>query len=86
MSRLLPTDKGMDWYFSEMEEHVREIRDLYRACNMSYKGKETCQEHSRVEAYDLIVLTAEAFKMPEVLDAVPDDIIERFNKKRTKKR
>jgi hypothetical protein len=86
MSRLLPTDKGIDWYFSEMEEHVREIRDLYRACNMAYKGKETCQEHSRVEAYDLIVLVAEAFNMPEILNAVPKETIDRFNKKRTKKR
>ena len=85
MRKLLPSDKDIDWYFSEMEDHVREIRELYRACDQAYHEKETCRDHARVEAYDLIVLTAEAFNMPEVLENVPDDIIARFNKKRAKK-
>lgn len=85
MSRLLPTKKDMGWYLAEIEEHAREIRQLYNACDSIYSGKETCREHARTEAYDLIVLTAEAFNMPEVLDSIPENVIERFNKKRLKK-
>jgi hypothetical protein len=85
MKRLLPSDKDIDWYFSEMEDHVREIRELYRACDQAYRGEETCREHAKVEAYDLIVLTAEAFNMPGILENVPEDIIARFNKKRAKR-
>lgn len=82
MGRLLPSDKDVGWYLDEMSSHVREIRELLEGGDRVYRGRETCGEHARVEAYDLVVLVAEIFEMVEVLDAVPDEIIERFNRKR----
>lgn len=79
---LLPSDKDRMWYLDEMMHHVEEIRDLVARGNEQYNKERTCSEHARIEAYDLIVLTAEAFGMEEVLHAVPDEIIERFNRKR----
>ena len=82
MRKRLTPGKGMIWHLNQMESHVREIRELYEAGNSIYREQETCREHARVEAYDLIVLTAEAFNMPKILNAVPDEIIDRFNRKR----
>ncbi|MBU4341146.1 MAG: hypothetical protein KJ928_00945 [Candidatus Altiarchaeota archaeon] len=84
MKKLLPTDKGIQWYLEQMQHHVEEIKELLGRGDEIYKGDETYEEHARVEAYDLIVLTAEAFDMPEILESVPDEIIERFNRKRGK--
>jgi len=80
--KLLKSDKDISWYLDEMEHHVREIRKLLERGEETYKGEETCREHARIEAYDLIVLTAEAFRMREIIDAIPEEIIERFNRKR----
>ena len=85
MKRLLKSDKNINWYLDEMGHHVREIQELIEAGEKPYNEKETCRDHARVEAYDLIVLTAEAFGMKEVIDSVPDEIIERFNRKRIMK-
>ncbi|OYT26763.1 MAG: hypothetical protein B6U97_03140 [Candidatus Altiarchaeales archaeon ex4484_96] len=82
MNKLLPTDKSVSWYLSEMKEHVIEIRELLDRGETKYRGDITCAQHAKTEAYDLIVLTAELFNMDEVIEAVPDKIIERFNKKR----
>ena len=85
MKKLLPSDKDMGWYLDQMDSHVKEIRELVDSGEKPYKahnGEETCRDHARVEAYDLIVLAAEAFGMHEILSAVPDEIIDRFNKKR----
>lgn len=82
MKRLLPTEKGIEWYLEEMQHHVKEIRGLLERGDEIYKGEETCREHARIETYDLIVLAAEAFDMPEILESVPEEIIERFNRKR----
>ncbi len=82
MSRLLPTDKDGKWFLDEMREHVEEIRELLERGDEIYRGDKTCGEHARTEAYDLIVLTAELFGMGDVLDSVPEEIIERFNQKR----
>jgi len=82
MKKLLPSSKGIDWYLEEMEHHLEEIKELLERGDEIYRGDETCKEHARIEAYDLIVLTAEAFDMSEILDSVPDEIIERFNRKR----
>jgi len=75
-------NKGIDWYLEEMQHHVEEIKELLERGDEIYKGNETCREHARVEAYDLIVLAAEAFDMPEILDSVPEEIMERFDRKR----
>jgi len=77
-------NKGIEWYLEQMQHHVEEIKELLDRGDEIYKGDETCREHARVEAYDLIVLAAEAFDMPEILESVPDEIIERFNRKRGK--
>jgi hypothetical protein len=82
MRKLLPSDKNMRWYLDEMMSHVREIQELVEAGDKLYREQETCEEHARVEAYDLIVLAAEVFEMPEILKAVPGEIIDRFNRKR----
>ncbi len=82
MSRLLPSDKPGRWYLDEMREHVEEIRELLERGDETYRGDKTCREHARTEAYDLVVLTAELFGMNDVLDSVPDEKIERFNRKR----
>ncbi|MEA3254606.1 MAG: hypothetical protein U9Q22_02105, partial [Candidatus Altiarchaeota archaeon] len=79
---LLPSDKDRMWYLDEMMHHVEEIRDLVERGDERYNEERTCSEHARIEAYDLVVLTAEAFGMKEVLGVVPDRIIERFNRKR----
>ena len=84
MKKLLPTDKGIEWYLEQMQPHVEEIKELLDKGDEIYKGEETCREHARIESYDLIVLVAEAFDMPEILESVPDEIIERFNRKRGK--
>ena len=75
-------NKGIEWYLEQMQHHVEEIKELLDRGDEIYKGDETCREHARVEAYDLIVLAAEAFDMPEILESVPDEIIERFRRKR----
>ncbi|MEA1925086.1 MAG: hypothetical protein U9M95_04380 [Candidatus Altiarchaeota archaeon] len=82
MSRLLPSDKIREWYLDEMREHVVEISELLKRGDEIYRGDKTCGKHARTEAYDLIVLTAELFALNDVLDSVPDEIIERFNQKR----
>lgn len=82
MKKLLPSDKGMEWYLDQMESHVKEIRELIKAGEKPYRGRETCRDHAEVEAYDLIVLTAEAFGVEDIINSVPDAIIERFNRKR----
>jgi hypothetical protein len=82
MSRLLPTEKDRSWYLRELEAHVGEIRELLERDGEIYRGDETCAEHARVEAYDLVVLAAELFEMDGVLESVPDEIIQRFNRKR----
>lgn len=84
MSRLLPSDKDRDWYLKEMQEHVSEIEKLLDKGEQIYKKDKTCRKHAKTEAYDLIVLTAELFEMQEVLEDIPDEIIERFNEKRKK--
>ncbi|HIE33529.1 MAG TPA: hypothetical protein EYP86_00110 [Candidatus Altiarchaeales archaeon] len=80
--KLLKSEKDISWYLDEMEHHVREIRKLLERGEETYKRRETCREHAKVEAYDLIVLTAEAFRMQEIIDVIPEEIIERFNRKR----
>lgn len=82
MKKLAGSDKDIDWYLNQMSSHVREIRELVKAGVKPYRGQETCIDHARVEAYDLIVLTAEAFKMPDILNTIPPEIIERFNRKK----
>jgi hypothetical protein len=82
VKKLLPSDKDMEWYLDQMDSHVKEIRELTKAGEKPYGGEKTCREHARVEAYDLIVLTSEAFGMEDVIDSVPVEIIERFNRKR----
>ncbi len=82
MKKLVISDKGMEWHLDQMESHVKEIRELYEAGEKPYRGQETCRDHAKVEAYDLIVLTAEAFGMTDIANSVPEEIIERFNRKR----
>jgi hypothetical protein len=84
MKELITYDKSMEWYLEQMDSHVREIMELHGRGNEIYKGDETCAYHARVEAYDLIVLTAEAFRLPGIIERVPREIIERFNRKRSK--
>lgn len=85
MKKLLTSDKSMIWHLDEMRSHVEEIMELCGRGDEFYCGEETCREHARVEAYDLIVLTAEAFKLPGIIEQIPGEIIERFNQKRLKK-
>lgn len=80
--KLLPTNKNRQWYLEEMSEHVSEIKELLDKDEEIYRKKKTCKEHAKTEAYDLIVLTAELFHMNDILEQVPDHIIERFNRKR----
>ncbi len=68
-------------YMDQMESHVKETWELVESGEKPYGGRETCRDHARVEAYDLIVLTAEAFEISEILDAMPLEIIDRFNRK-----
>ncbi len=84
MKKLLPSDKSMEWYLEEMEHHAQEIEELVERGDEVYRGTKTCREHARTEAYDLIVLTAEAFGREDILEDIPDEIIERFNRKRVK--
>ena len=57
----------MEWYLDQMESHVKEIQELIAEGEKPYRGQETCRDHARVEAYDLIVLTAEAFGMTDIV-------------------
>lgn len=75
-------DKEIDWYIEQMQNHVKEIRELLGKGDEIYNGKKSCQEHARVEAYDLIVLIGEAFNMTQILESVPDEIKQRFEEKR----
>jgi len=75
---------SMEWYLDQMESHLKEIQELIEAGEKPYRGQETCRDHAKVEAYDLIVLTAEAFGMTDIVNSVPDEIIKRFNRKRRK--
>ncbi|MBN2015105.1 MAG: hypothetical protein JW778_07990 [Candidatus Altiarchaeota archaeon] len=84
MTELLTSDKDISWYLEEIISHAEEIRELYDQGDKIYRGKETCRAHARVEAYDLIVLTAEAFQLPGIIEQVPGEILERFNQKRLK--
>jgi hypothetical protein len=85
MTKLLTSSKDMSWYLEEIISHAEEILELYDRGNEIYRGHETCREHAKVEAYDLIVLTAEAFQLPRIIEQVPEEILERFNQKRLKK-
>ncbi len=80
----LTSGKSMQWHLDQMKSHVEEIRELYETGDEPYKGNKTCRDHARVEGYDLIVLTAEAFDMPEILEQIPEGIKDRFRKKRLK--
>lgn len=85
MTKLLTSDKDINWHLKEVKAHAEEIQELHERGDEIYQGTETCREHARVEAYDLIVLTTEAFQLPGIIEQVPEEIIERFNRKRLKK-
>ena len=68
--------KSQVWYFTSMKEHIKEIQKLLVLDTKLYNVifPETCKEHAKIEAYDLISLLAELFNMPEILAAIPKDV------------